>query len=193
VISAIFKIKTKRFWWVDVILYFVVSLLIASLFCYGIFWLKNRMIKEDIETEILNLKNIGTQRQKDHEKTVKEYKKKIDDFSNILNSHKFASNVFALMQKYTMPNVWFQNFSLDPKSNKVQLQGEADSLDAFSRQVQTFENNEYIKSIGTFSSSLAQSEKTKFNISITLQPKITSYTSGLTLASIAQDKEEPEV
>ena len=38
-LSAIFQIRTKKFWWMDVIFYFVISLLVATVFCYGIFWL----------------------------------------------------------------------------------------------------------------------------------------------------------
>ena len=70
------------------------------------------------------------------------------------------------MQAETMPNIWFKQFSLDAKNASVQLSGEADSMDSFSRQVSVFEKNEYIKSLGNLSSSLGQAAKINFNIRI---------------------------
>ena len=49
--STIFQIRTKRFWWMDVIFYFVISLLIATVLCYVIFMTKNNMQREDIKKE----------------------------------------------------------------------------------------------------------------------------------------------
>ena len=35
--SVIFQLRTKKFWWMDVIFYFVIYLLIATVLCYFIF------------------------------------------------------------------------------------------------------------------------------------------------------------
>ena len=50
--SVIFQLRTKKFWWMDVIFYFVISLLIATLFCYVIFLTKNNFQREDIKKEV---------------------------------------------------------------------------------------------------------------------------------------------
>ena len=81
------------------------------------------------------MQTVGTDQQKEQETEVIDYRKKINDFTDLLKNHEFASNVFAFMQAQTMPNVWFKQFSLDEKNNAVQLSGEADDMDAFSRQV----------------------------------------------------------
>jgi hypothetical protein len=181
--SAIFQIKNKKFWWMDVIFYLVISLLIASIFCYVIFLVKNNFQKEDIKKEIAALQTVGTEQQKEHEKEVVDYRKKINDFSALFKNHQFASNVFAFMQAQTMPNVWFKQFGLDEKNNGLQLSGESDDMGAFSRQVASFEKNKYIKSIGTLNSSQGQSTRINFNISLVLDQSIFEYLSSVSGAS----------
>ena len=178
--SAIFQIRSKRFWWMDVIFYFVISLLISSIFCYLIFLDKDNMLRDQIKQQDLELHKVGTESQKAQEKEVIGYQKKINDFTNLLKNHEFASNVFAFMQSQTMSNVWFKQFSLDEKNSAVQLSGESDDVDSFSRQVATFEKNQYVKSIGTLNSSLGGSAKIEFNINLVLDQKIFSYLSSTT-------------
>jgi len=183
--SAIFQLRTKKFWWMDVIFYFVISLLIATIFCYVIFWVKNNIQREDIEKEAVALQTVGTEQQKEYEKTVVTYQNKINDFSNLLRNHEFASNVFAFMQAQTMPDVWFKQFSLDKKNSSVQLSGESNNMDAFSRQVAIFEKNEYVKSITTLNSSLGASARISFNINLILDQRIFDYISDASVASEA--------
>ena len=66
------------------------------------------------------------------------------------------------------------------KNSAVQLSGESDDVDSFSRQVATFEKNQYVKSIGTLNSSLGGSAKIEFNINLVLDQKIFSYLSSTT-------------
>jgi len=167
----------------DVIFYLVISLLVATIFCYVIFLVKNGMIKKEIDYQISTLRTVGSQRQKEHETEVLKYKSKINDFSKILNNHEFASNVFAFMHGQTMENVWFSQFSFDEKSRGVQLEGESDSIDSFSRQVENLENNEHVKSMGSINSSQAQSSRIHFNISLVFDPKIFDYLSDISLTS----------
>jgi hypothetical protein len=176
--SVIFQLRTKKFWWMDVIFYFVISMLVAAVLCYVIFLTKNSFQAVDIAKETEALKTVGTKMQLDQEKSVISYQKKIVDFTELLKNHEFASNVFAFVQAQTMPNVWFKQFNLDEKNNGVQLSGEADSLDAFSRQVLTFEGNEYVKDIGTLNSSLGESSRTIFNINLVLDQSIFGYLSN---------------
>lgn len=176
---AVFQTRTKKFWWMDVIFYFVMSLLVATVLCYLIFLVKNNFQRSDIQKEILALQTVGTDQQRQQETEVIKYRSKISDFANLLKNHEFASNVFAFMEKQTMPNIWFKQFSLDEKNNGVQLSGEAESLDTFSRQVDNFERNEYVKSIGTLNSSLGGSARVAFNINLVLDKKIFGYISSL--------------
>jgi hypothetical protein len=173
--STIYQLRNKKYWWLDAIFYFAISTLIAMIFCYFIFSIKVGMEKKDISKEDAALTTVGTPDQRSYEKNVLEYQKKINDFNNIFKNHQFASNVFAFMQDETMPYIWFKQFSLDPKNSAVQVSGEADNMDNFSRQVAVFENNNYVKKIGLLNSTVDKTAKIEFNLNIALDPKIFNY------------------
>jgi len=177
--SVIFQLRTKRFWWMDVIFYFVVSLLVATVICYFIFLIKNNIQKSEIEKEIKALETVGTSLQKDHEKQVINYQKKINDFSSLFKNHGFASQVFSFMQKETRPNVWFDRFGLQQKEATVELSGQSDDNEALSRQVAVLERSEYVKNINVLNSTLDESSKVKFNSALSLDSKIFKYISDL--------------
>ena len=176
--KSIFQQADRKYWWMDIIFYFTMSLLVATVLCYVIFWGKNGMQRSDIKKETLALATVGTDQQKEYEKQVMTYKSKIVDFATLFKNHQFASNVFAFMQNETMPNVWFKQFSLDEKGSQVQLSGEADDMDALSRQVGVFESNKYVKTLATLNSSLSSSAKIDFNINLVLDQSIFSYLSS---------------
>lgn len=180
--SVIFQLRTKKYWWMDVIFYFVISLLIATALCYLIFLIKNSFIREDIKKEIAALQTVGTNQQREYEQSVVSYQNKISDFTDLLKNYEFASNVFAFVQAQTRSNVWFKQFILDRKNNTVQLSGESDDMDTFSRQIATFENEDnkkYVKSVATLNSLLGQSARIDFNINLVLDKNIFSYLSNI--------------
>jgi len=177
--SIILQLRTKKFWWMDVIFYFVISLLIATVICYLIFLVKNNMQRDDIKKEELALQTVGTSQQKDNEKEAINYRGKINDFAGLLKNRQFGSNVFSFMQAQTMPNIWFQQFNLDEKAASVQLSGQADSMEAFSKQVTDLENNKYIKSIGTLNSSLSPNGSITFNMGLIFDKSIFDYISDV--------------
>ncbi len=175
--SAIFRLRTKKIWWVDVIFYFALSLLIATVFLYLIFIIKNSIQRKEIKDQEAKLETVGTEEQKGYEKDVISYQKKISDFAKLFKNHEFASNVFVFMEKQTLPNIWFKQFNMNEKGSQLQLSGEADNMEAFSRQIAAFEKNEYIKSTDLLNSSLGESARVQFNLNLSLDPKIFSYVS----------------
>jgi len=191
--SVILQLKNKKFWWMDVIFYFVMSLLIASLFCYGIFFAKNSILKKQIYEEASKLQTVGTPKQKAEEKEVLNYRTKINDFSNLLKNHEFASNAFAFLESQTMPNIWFKQIGLDENAASVQLSGEAENMNAFSRQVAAFENNKYIKNLGTLNSSLGESARISFNIYFELDRSIFNYLSKSEITGKDASTKKPSV
>lgn len=178
-LRTIFQLRTRKLWWVDVIFYFAISLLVATVLCYLIFLTKNFFQRRAIKSEVSQLEEVGTVQQKEREIIVLDYQARTKDFSELFNNHQFASNVFAFFQKETMPNVWYDNFDLDRKSNAIQLSGEADTMDALSRQTSTFERNSYVKSIGTLKSSLGTSGRIQFDTSLVLNKDIFTYLSDM--------------
>ena len=181
--STIFQSANKKSMLVDVVFYFVMSALIAAVLSYLIFLVKDNLLTADINKETAALKTVGTDQQKQEETDVLNYQRKINDFSGLLKNHEFASNVFAFMQTQTMPNVWFKQFSLDKTSGKIQLSGEAESLEDVGRQVSTFEKNKYISSLSGLSTSLGQSSRISFNLTLGLDPSIFTYLSSVAYAA----------
>jgi len=175
--SAIFQLRTKKYWWLDVIFYFVISMLIATVLCYIIFIVKNVMQRKEIAETEFQLASVGTTEQRSNEKEVLSYQKKISDFSKLFKNHEFASNAFVFMEKQTMPNVWFKQFNLDRENAEIQLTGESDDMESFSRQVAGFEKNEYVSDVDLLNSNLGQSARVEFNLNLGLDQKIFNYIS----------------
>lgn len=174
-LSPISKLGEKKSLFIDAVYYLAISLLLAAVFCYVIFLVKNNMQKAEIDQQSALLEQVGTKQQKEYEKDVIAYQKKISDFTEIFANHEFASRAFAFMQDITLPNVWFGQFDLDRKTGKIQLMGQSDNMEDFSRQVAGFESSKYVKSVGALNSALADSATVRFNISLQMDPELFTY------------------
>ncbi len=170
--SIIYQLRAKKFWWMDVIFYFVLSLLIATILCYLVFVIKIAMQNKEIKEQEAALETVGTDQQKEYEGEVLLYQKKIADFIALFRNHEFASKVFGFIEQQTRPNVWFKRFDMDQKAGAVKLSGEADDMEALSRQVAAFEKSEYVKKLDVLNSSLGESARIDFNLELVLDPKI---------------------
>jgi hypothetical protein len=170
--SIIYQLRTKKFWWLDVIFYFVISLLIATIICYFIFSIKiyfqNKKIK-DLEAAMAT---IGTEQQKVYEEKIFDFQKKINDFAILLGEHKISSNVFSFIEQYTLSNVWFNKFNMNEEGLEVNLSGEAETTEALSRQISILEENQYIKKINLLNSGTGEGGKINFNLTLLLEPQI---------------------
>ncbi|MEK7562699.1 MAG: DUF5018 domain-containing protein [Patescibacteria group bacterium] len=173
--SFFYQLRTKKIWWVDVVFYFVISLLISTILCYLIFILKVYLQGQEIKNLDAAIETVGTDLQKDHEKTVFNYQKKINDYALLIANHQFSSNIFAFLEKNTLPNVWFSKFSISIKQKQVDLSGQADTLDGLSRQTVAFEKNEFVKKVSLLGSNIGAAGKIDFNLALILDPKIFNY------------------
>jgi len=145
-------LKNNRYWWFDIVFYFLVAFLIALVLSYGIFWIRIVSYQKAINQQIAVLDTVGTEQQKAQEKEVLSYIQKVNDFAGLLQNHRFSSNVFQLIQDKTMPYIWFNQFALDQKNNSVQLFGEADNVENLSRQVVNLEGSDYVEKINLLNS-----------------------------------------
>jgi len=173
--SIFYQLRTKKIWWVDVVFYFVISLLISTIFCYLIFIFKIYLQGKEIKNLDAAIQTVGTDAQKSQEKTVFDYQKKINDYAMLMADHEFVSNIFGFLEKDTLPNVWFSKFGMRAKQNQIDLSGEAENLDALSRQTAAFEKNEFVKKVNLLSSTIGGLGKVNFNLSLVLDQKIFNY------------------
>ena len=189
--STILQFREKKFWWVDAIFYLSASFLIAAVFCYVIFSVRTSMLKSEIESQTKLMETVGTTQQKEYEKEILGYQKKINSFKSFLKNLKFASSAFAFMEDQTMPYIWFKNFSFNAQSNTITPSGEAEDMEIVSRQINKFEKNEYVKSIGQLNFSIGQGAKTQFNVSLAMDPKWFSYKEPVKTGEPIENIEEP--
>lgn len=159
---------------------FVVSLvlLVIVFFCYFLFSSKIYLQKKQIFTIKNDAAQYATDEQKNYDKKFANYKKKIDDFTTLINAHAVSSNIFTLLEEKTLLDVWFYNFSLSKSINELRLSGEAKDAETFSRQVQAFEKSGYITSVRVLDSRISESGKSIFILNLSLDPKVFKYTSN---------------
>jgi hypothetical protein len=170
--GIIYQLKTKNFLWVNAILYFSIALLAGTIICFFIFSAKISSLQGKLAEDQKLTASMGTPAQKDLEKKVFDYQKKIDDFATILGNHKIASNIYSLFEKLTLPNVWFYSISVNNDTGTIQLSGETETKEILAQQISIFEASEFISNVTNLSSGIAESGRLKFNLSLNLAPSI---------------------
>ena len=155
------------------IFYCFFAVLITIIASYLMFEYKGYLLRAKIKEVDAKIALYGTEEQKDQEKEVLDYKKRIDNFATIMNGHHLASNVFAFIEQNTLPNVWFSGFNMAQTTGEIRLSGEAENMEALSRQGEVFEKNkDYVKSITVLSSQAQASGKVKFILTLSLEGNI---------------------
>lgn len=171
--GIIYQLKTKKFWWLDAIFYFVAAFLLATIICFAIFALKISSQEKklgEVQNQITT--STGTAQQKEEEKQVFEYQRKIDDFAVIMALHKTPTNIMKLFERTTLPNVWFNSFSLNSQAAEIKITGEAEGAVALSRQMAIFEENELVKSVSSLNSEPTETSRVKFDLGLSVDPNI---------------------
>ena len=169
------ELKNKSLW-TEWTFYSVWFLLVVSVACYGMFFVKAYLRQQEISAIDKKIAVYGSSEQKEHEKQVFAYKKKIEDFAKIIENHTISSQVFAFIEKVTLPNVWFSNFSLSESGNQIVLSGETENLETLSRQIDAFEKNkEYVLGISVANSQVSPGGRIVFVLNLLLEPKIFNY------------------
>ena len=165
----------NRYHFIDFAAYFVSALLVATLFCYVLFFFKVYWQNQQVNIIDQKIAAYGTPQQKAHEKQVFDYKKKIDDFAGILVSHKISLKIFNFIEEKTLPNVWFSSFDVSQAANEIRLLGEAENMETLSRQISFFENSDNVNTITVLNSQINNTGKIQFTLVVSLNPKLFSY------------------
>ncbi len=174
----LYKLKTKEYWWLDLVLYFVLSLLVASVICYFLFGLKISFQKKHLQELDQKIVETGTEQQKDLEQQVFRFQRKLEDFTVIFEDHKISSNLFALIESSTIPNVWFSSFGLSSQGYSVRVRGDTDDFQSLARQIFYFEENKLIKEVNTLSTTLTEDGNINFSLSLLFEPNLLSQFKG---------------
>ncbi len=174
--NLFYKFKDNKSEWVTVVFYLAIALLLATVFCYGLFTVKIYLQNQKLNQLNEKIAVYGSSQEKAAEAQVFEYKKNIDNFSMLVSSHKFSLNIFTFIEANTLPNVWFSSFDDSESQYQINLSGEADNLETLSNQIQIFEDDtKYVKNISVLNSQLDNAGRVQFVLNMTLDPTIFSY------------------
>ncbi len=156
----------------DIVLYISISILVSAILLYFIFLVKISSQKNEITKFDKLFLEVGTIEQKEKEAKIFVYQKKINDYAKLLAEHKSSLNVFNFLESQTMPEVWFSRISLSEEDTSIVLSGEAGNMDVLSRQISNFEKNNYVSNIAVLSSSISDSGRIKFNLTLNLKDEL---------------------
>ncbi len=173
--NAIANYMRSRKWWIAVVFYAVIAIFLVTLTCYAIFAFKAYVYNKKISELNDKIASYSTPDEKSAEQKVSDYKKKIDDFATIIGNHKISSNIFSFIETTTLPNVWFSSFTLSESDNEIRMVGEAENMEALSKQFNVFESSkDYVQNISVLNSQSSQSGRISFILNVSLNPKIFS-------------------
>src|SRR3989304_4940525 len=90
----------------------------------------------------------------------------IDLAKQILANHSYVSSAFAFIQKNTLPDVRYSEFSFDSESKKITLGAEAKNYTSMAHQRQIFINNPDIASVAVGDFNLDKAGKVLFSVEL---------------------------
>ena len=156
--------------------YFATILLAATVLSYLVFNFKVQFQEKligQVENASLSLRSGERQA---YNKKVLDYKKKIDDFAEVLDSHRISSNLFDFIEKNTLKNVWFSDFSIQEIANEIVLSGESSDMKTVSNQVDIFEKSKnYVLKVNVLDYQINTTGKVNFSLNISLNPEAFNY------------------
>jgi hypothetical protein len=171
---------TKYFDWQKAILIILVSVFISmtllSLTYWGISWWGSNRRYDQNNAYLQNYYKVNKEI-KDLEPQVNEvlkFKGRLDLASFLLERHIYWTNFFTFLEKDTLTNVYFANFSGDT-SGSYSLLATTDSLDAVDAQVKKFMANPYVEKVSAGGVSIGGGKGkavVTFSLSFSLNPKI---------------------
>jgi len=170
--ELLYSLKGKKFWWIDILFYFFAALLILTIIFYFVLDIQISAQNHEIEKFSADIEKFGTPEQREIEKKVFNYQKKIKEVSGLAKEHKISSNFFKLIEENTFSEVYFPTVSLDVKGFKAELIGRTEDFENLSKQLILFEKNENIKNIKAFNSILDNDAKAIFNLTLLLSPEL---------------------
>ena len=157
---------------VNILLYFSLVLLVVVLTSY--FILNNFQQKTEKEIQLLDekLALASASPEAALEREVLNYQKKINDFSFLLASHEYSSQIFPLIESITHPKVAFSDFSLEVSKQSITLSGITDSFQTLGQQLVIFKNEKLIKEAEVSNIAFEKDGRISFDFNLILDPQI---------------------
>jgi hypothetical protein len=167
-IQIIPRSAEKQPFWLNFLFYFSLLLAISAASSYFILGSMTNKAEKTYDNLVLQLSQTATQQEASLEKQIFDYKKKIDNFSLILNNKRYSSQVFPFIEKMTHPKVSFSSFKLDAVSGEVSLIGKTDNFQTLAQQMAVFKNEKSITKLTLSGLSAEKDGRLSFNLDFIL-------------------------
>lgn len=157
--------------WQNILFYISIALLIASISSYFVldhFFKKAEINFKSLE-ETLSKK---TPAERVLEARVSSHRKKINNFSQLINQHLYSSKFFDFFQGLSHPKIWFSEFNLNPQDNRLVVSGQAESFLVVGQQILILKQENLIQDVDLSKLSIGETGKVDFTINLSLNPNI---------------------
>ena len=153
---------------------FYLSLILVIILgaCYFGMKIKISSIKSQIEETKVNVSKIKIEGDKETERQVLGYQKKINDFSKLFKEHKITSSFLGFLRGSTHLKVSFSTLDLNVETAQVILGGETENFKTLGEQILYLKGSEFIKGLNLSNLALGKEGDVNFDISLSLNPEI---------------------
>ncbi len=164
---------TKRILpWQNALFYLSLALVIAVVFGYFILlYFENKAsgASRNLEEKIAE---VGTPEEKAREIEVFAQKRKIEDFSKLLQGHQKSSNFLKFLEGITHPKVWFSRVELNIDQFQAQLSGRTQSFQTLGQQLFIFQRQNLIQNVDLAKLSLGKTGEAEFSFLLSFDPEL---------------------
>jgi len=99
-------------------------------------------------------------------------KTKISDFGVLINKHETPYNVFGIIEKNCLPEVWFFKFSSDIEKQEVSLLGKTESFELLEQQLNVLKKEPLLKKVTLTSLSVGEEGEVEFALSLIFNSEV---------------------
>jgi len=161
--------------WQRILFYFLAFFLIAN--TVGYFILKGNHKDSDaylvtIEERIKG--EVATSIEGLRERLLQD-KKKIEDFSVLLENHTFSDKFFEFIEAKTHLDVYFSEANILPQETRVVLYGKAKSFYSLGQQILIFEESDSVKRLVLSEVSINKEREVEFSFDIYFEQEFFEY------------------
>lgn len=171
-VGIIPKTTKKAPEWYNLAFYISLGLLIAVILGYALllyFESKALVVSQDLENQIAQ---VGTKEEKNMEAQVLVAKKRINDFTELLQAHKKPSNFFAFLEKVCHPQTWFTEVVLNPEKAEASVSGRTVNFQVLDQQLFILREQDLITKVELTKLLISKEGETEFSLYLYLNPQV---------------------
>jgi hypothetical protein len=170
--ELIAKEEKKSSFSINFLLFISILILISS--GAGYFWIKSQVNETEEEVQQLHrdILSIKEGKNKEIEKQVFDYAKKINDFSALIGEREELFPFFDFLEGLTHRRVSLTNLFLETKTGDLSLEGKTENFKILAEQMLIFEENNSVINPTITNLSLGEEGGVEFGIALSLDPGI---------------------